>query len=295
MTFSASQLREHGFWLYSESNEPWHRESEQAPTASQIRLWFGDLSSIRVPSRYAARMGQVFSSTISTIRIEENQIQFADDVWDDELKYLFSDGVGTICPKLARKVMHVLRIGLERTPSAFLIRFAGAKGVLSVHNTVENKIVLRKSTVKFFAAQKELEVVDYSKRLPFLLNRQIIVLLEGLGVDAHIFVEILDHFVALINTCPIPRNEATARKILRQSSSSGDHYLRNVERVGNAMQLLCSGFTHSNRLLYNLRTKARIPLEHAMCAIGIMNEIGVLKSNEIFVQYSDLETHNIEN
>lgn len=85
LAFSSSQLRDHGCWLYNE--EPGLGGGERSgggppPTADDIRRWMGDFSMIRVPSKYAARMGQTFSSTVGTVLLEEVQFTNREDIWD---------------------------------------------------------------------------------------------------------------------------------------------------------------------------------------------------------------------
>lgn len=91
-----------------------------------LPAWMGDFSLIRQPSKYAARMGQVFSSTVGTVILEDVQVGEKDDVWDSEGKYCFSDGVGVMSSALAKCVAKKLR--LDHVPSAFQVRYAGAKG-----------------------------------------------------------------------------------------------------------------------------------------------------------------------
>jgi RNA dependent RNA polymerase len=42
----------------------------------------GDFSLIRVPSKYAARMGQTFSSTVGTVMLENVHFTQEDDLYD---------------------------------------------------------------------------------------------------------------------------------------------------------------------------------------------------------------------
>lgn len=40
----------------------------------------GDFTTIRVPSKYAARMGQTFSSTVGTVILDDVDITMVDDI-----------------------------------------------------------------------------------------------------------------------------------------------------------------------------------------------------------------------
>ncbi|CAB5369535.1 unnamed protein product [Rhizophagus irregularis] len=54
LAFSSSQLRDHSCWFFA---------STEDLTANNIRKWMGDFSDIKTVAKYAARMGQCFSST----------------------------------------------------------------------------------------------------------------------------------------------------------------------------------------------------------------------------------------
>lgn len=124
---------------------------------------------------------------------------------------------------------HLERIGgVVLEPTAFQVRLAGAKGVLSVwprdvwsrapvrgwsansteYNTVYSAtksagdsaeggyeevsvhVWLRDSMVKFESARMSLEVVNWSRFMPCYLNRQIITLLSTLGVPDQVFLDL---------------------------------------------------------------------------------------------------------
>ena len=92
-----------------------------------IRNWLGDFSEIKNIGKYALRLGQALSSTIPTINIQE--FIEIDDITRNG--FIFSDGVGLISFKYAKKVSEEL--GLEYIPSAFQIRFGGYKGIVVAH------------------------------------------------------------------------------------------------------------------------------------------------------------------
>ena len=71
---SCSQMREHSCWFFAKATDP---ETGEETTADKIRDKMGDFSGISVVAKYAARMGQCFSSTISTkkCRLEEDQFE----------------------------------------------------------------------------------------------------------------------------------------------------------------------------------------------------------------------------
>ncbi|KNC76122.1 hypothetical protein SARC_11366, partial [Sphaeroforma arctica JP610] len=62
----------------------------------------GDLSSIRIPGKFAARLGQGLSSSTATVDVPKHQQVNIDDITANG--FCFSDGVGLISPELAMKV-----------------------------------------------------------------------------------------------------------------------------------------------------------------------------------------------
>ncbi|CAB5366262.1 unnamed protein product [Rhizophagus irregularis] len=81
LAFSSSQLRDHSCWFFASTN---------SLTANDIRKWMGDFSDKTV-AKYAARMGQCFSSTRAIQRLLVNDIEEIPDI--ERNGYVFSDGV----------------------------------------------------------------------------------------------------------------------------------------------------------------------------------------------------------
>lgn len=105
---------------------------------------------------------------------------------------VFSDGVGTISKDAATAIHAVLplRKGL---PTCFQIRMGGAKGMLSIDPSLKGfTIRVRPSMVKFDAEDKNnLEICDAgSKPIPLVLNRQIIKIMEDMGVPEQWFFKV---------------------------------------------------------------------------------------------------------
>ena len=57
----AAQVREQAAWFWA--------APEGGPSAEDIRSGMGDLAGIRCVAKFAARMGQCFSSTVDTARL----------------------------------------------------------------------------------------------------------------------------------------------------------------------------------------------------------------------------------
>lgn len=179
---------------------------------------------------------------------------------------------------------------------------------------MDTDLVLRDSMCKFPSGCNQLEVIGYSKRLPFYFNRPLISLLNGLGVPHKVFLEIQSQFLghicsskllnkqgyksSMVVLAKLGHNEPITRKGTSDSSVA--------EPMINPMMLFKAGFNCNNcEMLYEImlllrklavamvRKKARIPLEKAVCAIGFLDKLGVLNPGEIFVQYTDRKTQEI--
>ena len=141
LAFSSSQLRDNSTWMFA---------SHQGLTASDIRKWMGDFRNIRNVAKYAARLGQSFSSSNGT-------------------KYIFSDGVGKISADFAMEVAIKCKLKCS-APSVFQIRYGGYKGIVAVDPRSNWKLSLRKSMLKFQSENITLDVLACSKYQPCFLN-----------------------------------------------------------------------------------------------------------------------------
>lgn len=136
LAFSNSQLREHSCWLYCEAG----RQSDGAPSADEIRQSIGELHALRTPAKFAARLGQGFSTTFETFRFDRGSVCVLPDVKARDGK-LFSDGVGVITSEGMKKVVDLLPVRMRRSltgtlPSAIQIRLGGCKGMLALWDNI---------------------------------------------------------------------------------------------------------------------------------------------------------------
>lgn len=132
LAFSTSQLREHSCWLYCQEGVA----ADGAPSADAIRQSIGDLRALRTPAKFAARLGQGFSTTFETFRFRRGDICEIPDVADSSGE-MFSDGVGVITREGMRQVAGLLPMRMRRRltgtlPSAIQIRLGGCKGMLAL-------------------------------------------------------------------------------------------------------------------------------------------------------------------
>lgn len=69
LAYSASQLREHKTYFFASKGDDL---PEDCATAETVRRWAGDFKDVTTLPKYAARMGQAFSSTDPTIKVRNS-------------------------------------------------------------------------------------------------------------------------------------------------------------------------------------------------------------------------------
>jgi RNA-dependent RNA polymerase len=281
LAFSSSQLRENSLWMFA---------SRIGRNAADIREWMGNFRQIRNVAKYAARLGQSFSSSTETLNVVRDEIEIIPDVEvvRDGVKYVFSDGIGKISAKFARKV--ALKCSCQGyTPSAFQIRYGGYKGVVAVDPTSSVKLSLRKSMSKYESKNTKLDVLAFTKFQPCFLNRQLITLLSTLGVQDYVFEEKQREAVEQLDailTDPLRAPEALDlmspgenTNVLKEMLMCG--YRPDSEPV---LSMMLQTFRASK--LSELRTKTRIFIPDGRAMMGCLDETRTLEYGEVFVQFS---------
>ncbi|GKV13304.1 hypothetical protein SLEP1_g24332 [Rubroshorea leprosula] len=282
LAFSSSQLRENSAWMFA---------SRDGLTAADIRAWMGNFCQIRNVAKYAARLGQSFSSSTETLSVGEDEIEIIPDVKieRDGINYVFSDGIGKISPDFAKRV--AVKCHLKSPiPSAFQIRIGGYKGVVAVDPTSSKKLSLRKSMSKFESKNRKLDVLAWSKYQPCFLNRQLITLLSTLGVPDYVFEEkqreAIEQLDAIL-TDPLRAQEALElmspgenTNILKEMLICG--YKPDAEPF---LSMMLQTFRATK--LQDLRTKTRIFIQNGRSMMGCLDETGTLNYGQVFVQFSN--------
>ncbi|XP_020675734.1 probable RNA-dependent RNA polymerase 1 isoform X1 [Dendrobium catenatum] len=278
LAFSASQLRENSAWMFASSN---------GVTAAGIRNWMGNFSRIRNVAKYAARLGQSFGSSTETLTVSRDEVEFIRDI-ENSAGYIFSDGIGKISSKFARRV--AIKCGLKSsTPSAFQIRYGGYKGVVAVDPMSVRKLSLRDSMCKYESENIKLDVLAYSKYQPCFLNRQLITLLSTLGVRDNVFEKKQDE---VVNQLDDILSDADSAKVAIEIMAPGE--ITNVLK-----EMLMCGYkpdaepflsmmlqTYRASKLFELRTKSRIYVPKGRAMMGCLDETRILEYGEVFVQVS---------
>lgn len=144
----------------------------------------------------------------------------------------------------------------------------GAKGVISLDNRLEeNTLLLRPSMIKFQgSASTDIEICGAAwKPLPMYLNRQLIKIMEDLGVNENIFLELqaqaverlrnstmtdlsAANFLAAQNVGEVVRLPWLIKQLmLRNLSYKNDHFLRSI--VKTAVMVELRALKHRTRIL----------------------------------------------
>ncbi|KAK4149994.1 RNA dependent RNA polymerase-domain-containing protein [Chaetomidium leptoderma] len=280
--FSHSSLRAHSAWL----SAPFvHQSNLQIPDLIVMNL--GDFNKIQSPARRAARIGQAFSETPYAVDLDESKVKVSRIPDVERNGRVFSDGVGTISPGAADAVYNVVPQS-KGYPTCFQIRWAGAKGMLSMDPRLEgNKICIRPSMVKFESNDRQLEICDMaSKPMPMVLNRQLIKILEDMGAPEEWFLDLQSREVQrLRGITATVYNTASFLKSQRIGESIHlDKFLRQTEAMG-------IDYRRDAFLRGAVEHKARIPVRKGMTLFGIMDETGFLKEGEVYITYDKKDRH----
>jgi hypothetical protein len=105
--FSSSSLKEHSTWFMA----PFEHEGASI-TADSLRSQLGDFRKIRCPPRYAARLGQTFTTTTHSLVLSANEVSYIPDViGGDGGDHVFSDGVGKASRSMLERIWKETRSG----------------------------------------------------------------------------------------------------------------------------------------------------------------------------------------
>ncbi|EGP83253.1 RNA-directed RNA polymerase [Zymoseptoria tritici IPO323] len=258
--------------------------------ADHVLQDLGEFKMIRTPAKCAARIGQNFTDTNTSVELRPEQVYWLNDV--ERNGRTFSDGVGIISMELLQSVWRVYGTRRLLKPTILQIRFQGCKGMVSLDTRLRGKcLALRKSMRKFQTETTwDLEICGAAFRpLPMILNRQFTKIFEDLGIPLSVFMDLQQKSVdklrrmthSAINTANfLDETECTkaARvpSLIRYLGQMGldyrhDPFLYNVVEMSVVSKLR------------DIKYRGRIPIDDGVTLYGIMDETGVLKANEIFV------------
>ena len=130
--FSHSSLRDQSAWFEA----PFWDEPTTELMLPQVLIGrLGEFGHFRSPAKCAARIGQAFSDTTSSIHIGQRGYERLQDIEREEFVYEnghvqclvrnFSDGVGTLSWSLLRRIWREHKLSRTLKPTLLQIRFAG--------------------------------------------------------------------------------------------------------------------------------------------------------------------------
>ncbi|CAM9552191.1 unnamed protein product, partial [Sphacelaria rigidula] len=139
------------------------------------------------------------------------------------------------------------------------------------------------------------QVIQYARRLPFYLNRQLITLLTTLGVpDKRIevlYTEMVDGLNEMV------RDQRAAEEALVRYYNSASARSKGKKQYGplwEALAMVKAGFdvtttpylqnvlrASRGKAMVDLRNKTRIFVPDAVCLIGVVDETGLLQPGEV--------------
>ncbi|KAF2104959.1 RdRP-domain-containing protein [Rhizodiscina lignyota] len=272
LAFGNSQFREHGAYFFA---------STETLRAQHIRTWMGDLTDIRVVAKWAARLGQAFSTTRSIHGVHV-EVKGEEDIVRNG--YTFTDGVGRISVFLAKMIAKEFGIDNinEEYPSLFQFRMGGCKGVLAVDPQIKGiqELIIRRSQYKFPAKHEGLDVIRYSSFAVSMLNRQIITLLSALGVADAVFMRKLEN--ELIELADAMKNEKIALSLLQKRIDFNQMTLTVAAMILDGFMRAEDPFMMSVLHLWRawniryLKEKARITIDQGAFLLGCVDETETL-------------------
>ena len=282
-----SQFREHGAYFFCPLRHL---------GVADIRKWMGDFQDIKVVAKYAARLGQCFSTTraINGSRVDMIEIP---DIRNG--KSLFTDGVGKMSKFLAQLAASEVGVHMStgEPPSVFQFRLGGAKGVLAVSSDAKmREIHIRNSQYKFHAIHSGLEIIRWSQFSAAHLNRQLIVVLSALQVPTTVFVNMLKK--QLSNLAQAMTDEKMAVALLQKEIDPNQMTLAVAALILDGFQREKEPFVLSLLQLWRawstkyLKEKAKIVVHNGAVLLGCVDETRTLKGH--FDNLQHLRVHASE-
>ncbi|TIC96118.1 RNA-dependent RNA polymerase 1 [Colletotrichum higginsianum] len=275
LAFGNSQIRECAVYFFCPTDYV---------TCDDIRKWMGEFNHIKNVAKYAARIGQCFSTTREIRGITVPRTEQAKDIQRGE--YCFSDGVGKISKLLAEMVVNEMGQEAVGIPSAFQFRMGGCKGMLAVWPDAKGlEVHIRPSQEKFKAQFNGLEIIKSAQYSVATLNRQTITILTTLGVKSEPILKLAKQ--------QIQNYEKAMDDQVAATGLLGKYIDENMTSL-TIKDLVCWGFMDKEvqepfvLTILNLwriwsmkllKEKARVIIEQSAFLLGCLDETGILRGH----------------
>ncbi|CAG8265197.1 unnamed protein product [Penicillium salamii] len=276
LAFGNSQFREHGAYFFA---------ADAGISAATIRAWMGQFNHIRNVAKYAARLGQSFSTT-RAFTFSSVQTVTCEEIVRNGCT--FSDGVGKISLFLARLLTeeHNIKTANGEPPSAYQFRLGGSKGMLVISpDPLPQEVHLRPSQQKFEATHNGLEIIRWSQFSLATLNRQLILVLGALGIRDEVFLQ--KQNVMLNSFQEAMSGDAKATALLQKYIDPNQTTLVLSKMVSNGFRRTNEPFMNTMLGLWkawhlkNLKEKAKIVIDSGADLLGCIDETGTLEGHSL--------------
>ena len=187
-------------------------------------------------------------------------------------------------------------------PVVYQVRLGGSKGVLSLDPTLQGaQICLRPSMTKFPALNTHLEIANKARALPFFLNRQLILILETLGLPRESLMNLLYLEIGKLELASRDFDEALGlcqRYGLGQATTFPT-ILKTLHQhdVGGILEIpffrSCNSLALSHALK-QIKYKSRVAVDASWTLMGVVDEFGYLGEGEIYVCLKDEEDEEVQ-
>ncbi|KAK8000060.1 hypothetical protein PG990_012660 [Apiospora arundinis] len=273
LAFGNSQFREHGAYFFSPTG---------AQSCNDIRNWMGNFDHIKVIAKYAARLGQCFSTTRSPKGMTVDHTQISDI---EHNEWCFTDGVGKIGTYLAKDIARQLNMLKKHgSPSAFQFRMGGNKGILVTWDDAKwNEVQIRPSQNKFISMARNIEIIRPSRFSVATLNRQTIAILSCLGVPDKVFLDLAKN--QLTDYQLAMDDQETALRLLSRFIDENGTTTTLGQMISDGFMAVQEPFALTVLQLWRawsmklLREKARIVVEQGAFVFGCVDETQSLRGH----------------
>ncbi|KAH7304903.1 RNA dependent RNA polymerase-domain-containing protein [Stachybotrys elegans] len=283
LAFGSSQLRQAGAYFFCPTDHL---------SCDQVRSWMGNFDHIKIIAKYAARLGQCFSTTREIRRVGKPEIRRIPDI--ERNGYCFTDGVGMISEFLSRIVIEEMELDVFDEPSTFQFRMGGHKGVLVNWPQAKGmEVLVRASQEKFEAEYNGLEVIKCAKYATATLNRQTIVILECLGVPIKAFMGLLE--IQLGQYKKSEEDDQVAIELLTKFVDENHTTLAIADLIKAGFKDIHEPFVLNVLTLWRawsmklLKEKARILVDKSAFVLGCVDETGTLKGHSVETEGSKVK------
>ena len=144
-------------------------------------------------------------------------------------------------------------------------------------------LILRKSMNKFESSNRSLEIVNIPKSCDFYLNRQIIMMLEGLGVSSQVFIEFQNKYIydMLVSLKKDYSLFVKNHSLLSSNVSTDVTFYRKLQAP-----IL-------SRVFEELNAKSNILIPQGRGAMGVVDELGLLEEDQVFCMLKKRSDENM--